>query len=252
MELAVVGRVSKATCSHLCFVYHIMEIASRFLSLALVAVDIQSWILVLLALSFAIRYVIVRRVSTDTWPPPSVHPGDDPEVAEIDKSQKLLRSRMRIVATPFLDSIFEGKVGYGVAVVATLVEFVACLMASALLHRDSDELPSTERKAFVYVAIGCMVGKMVLAGLVVWPIKRGANQAERLAGASSIEEAAIRHDSSDEQPVQTNGSEGDIELGNLGHVRANRIGSAAIWDEKKDEASECGLRTDNLATPPVR
>lgn len=255
MELAVVGSVSKATCSRLCFVYHIMEISSRFLSLALVAVDIQSWILLLLALLFAVRYVIVCRVSTDTGPPPSVQPGDGSQGAGTDKSQKLLRLRMRIVATPFLDSIFEGKRDYEVAVVVTLVEFVGCLIASALRHRDSDELPSTERETFAHAAVGFMVGKMVLAWFVILPLKRGDNKAtveERLAGTGSIEGAAISHVSSEEQPVPTIGSEDALERGDLGRVRSSRIGSAAIWGEKNDEATEGELRTDDLATLPVR
>lgn len=222
IDLAGVGRISKDSYVGLCFVYHVAEIVSRFVSLALVAVAIHERIFLLLAMFFAIRCVILRWVST--WSSPCLQPPvgsqRDRETRRCTTSPRRLleiiygvgvslsdislRVKVRLVATPFLDSILEGERAFKVRLGVTLVEFIACLIASAQLQRDSDALPSTVRLTFAYVAVGSMAAKMFLAWWLILPLKAGtrpAAVAEQGTETSSHEQAVVNRATVGEQPA---------------------------------------------------
>lgn len=166
MKLAVVGSVSKANCFWLCFAYHIMEISSRFLPLALTALAMKTWTFFLLVVMLAVRFFIIRWVCKHNVSSPGAQRSDGSQgdiithgSATCAQRERLtlygawislflmsLRWKMRLVAISFLDSIFERKLAYTFALVITLVEFVACLTASARRSGDSDALPSTAGK----------------------------------------------------------------------------------------------------------
>lgn len=175
-----------------------------------------------------------------------------------------LRLKVRLVATPFLDWIMEGervvKVGLGV----TFVEFVASLIASARIPRDVDAFPSSARAKFAYHAVGAMAAKMILAWWLILPLNAGAskgdaeeppletNQSEEVGMRPvDVQERSVAPNSSgeegkpqvavEERPVATKGIENAIERGNLRRNQSERVGSAAVWGEKDDEATRTKL-----------
>jgi len=66
---------------------------------------------------------------------------------------------------PFLDSVLDGTIAYTAGLLVTLVEFTVCLAIYSFYRHD--DLPSC------VVAIGCMVGKMCLALVAIYPLQEG-------------------------------------------------------------------------------
>ncbi|CAM9822733.1 unnamed protein product [Laminaria digitata] len=85
-----------------------------------------------------------------------------------------LRFRVRLVAMPFLDSIMDGKRAFGFGLVLTLLEFTMCM---AIYHTyNRDDLPTSVRLTLTVLAIGCMLGKMCLAWVAIFPLKEGGKE----------------------------------------------------------------------------
>lgn len=175
ITLAGFGSIRKSTYFGLCFTYHIVEITSRFVSLALLAVAVQPWIFLLfLVARLGVISCIVRWKSSVSFPrmQPSdrSHPTFHPQRvygiiyhAVVSLSCMSYRTKLRLVAIPFIDSILEGEAPYKAALGVTLVEFIACLLASILLARDNIALSAPARKSFAFMAAVTMVVKMALA-----------------------------------------------------------------------------------------
>lgn len=86
------------------------------------------------------------------------------------------RSRVRLVAMPFLDSVTDGTVAFAPGLALTLVEFIACLVIYRLCRHD--DLTSRVRLVLTLVAVRCMVGKMCLALVAIFPLKKDRDGSE--------------------------------------------------------------------------
>lgn len=146
-EMRVFGKVHPRSHVWFCLLYHVLEISSRFVSLAMVFTVIRKWSLLVLLYLWMSRGVIV-------W---------------ASKTSLDFRFRVRLVAMPFMDSIVDGAVAFRRALVWTLLEFVLCL---ALYHAYAqDDLSASARRTLTIVVCSCMVGKMCLAWVAIVPLK---------------------------------------------------------------------------------
>lgn len=96
-----------------------------------------------------------------------------------DTAQKALgdsRFRVRLVAMPFLDSVMDGTVAFASGLTLTLVEFIACLVIYRLYRHD--DLTSRVWLVLTLVAVSCMVGKMCLALVAIFPLKKNRDGSE--------------------------------------------------------------------------
>ncbi|CAM9950409.1 unnamed protein product [Choristocarpus tenellus] len=83
-----------------------------------------------------------------------------------------MRSQLRLVGMPFMDSVFDSSIAFRFALLITLVEFVACLLISNFVSdREDVNVPDKPRRVISTVAIVCMVVKLVMAFLFVVPFK---------------------------------------------------------------------------------
>lgn len=134
--------------SHVDFVYHILEIFNR-----LVCLSMRKWFSWVFVYVWGSRCVIVGVAAKK-----SGHVGWDN------------RSRVRLVAMPFLYSVMDGTAPFAFGLMLTLVEFVACLLVYRVFGHD--DLPSGVRLTLYVVAICCMVSKMFLALVAISPLKK--------------------------------------------------------------------------------
>lgn len=91
------------------------------------------------------------------------------------------RFRVRLIAMPFLDSVMDGTVAFASGLTLSLVEFIACLVGYRL-YRD-DDLTSRVRLVLTLVTVSCMVGKMCLAPVAIFPLKKDRDGSERQGDA---------------------------------------------------------------------
>ncbi|CAB1097623.1 unnamed protein product [Ectocarpus sp. CCAP 1310/34] len=82
----------------------------------------------------------------------------------------------KLVAMPFLDSVMDGTVAFASVLTLTLVEFIACLVIYRLYRND--DLTSRVRLVLTVVAVSCMVGKMCLALVAIFPLIKDRDGSE--------------------------------------------------------------------------
>ena len=147
-----------------CFLYHVLEIVSRFVPLAMVALVVRKWFFLVLPYLWISRCLIV-------W--------------AVDYSGEAMdfRFRVRFVAMPFIDSILDGTRAYGLGLALTLVEFIACMVVYHLF--TNDHLPMNVRCTLTVISSCCMVGKIRLALLAIFPLKENGYGSQRQGGAAA-------------------------------------------------------------------
>ncbi|CAN0486090.1 unnamed protein product, partial [Ectocarpus sp. 8 AP-2014] len=101
------GNVHPRTHVWLCLSYHILEIVSRFVPLAMLALVMRKWFFFVLPYLWVSRYFLIRMAAV--WTRKSTRKTDRARplksVAE--------RVRVKLVAMPFLDSVMDGTVAFG-------------------------------------------------------------------------------------------------------------------------------------------
>lgn len=135
--------------------YQGLEIWSKFFSLALLALVFRGYFLLVLVWLGVSRYFVLH--------------------CSLDEREETLRSRtqLRLVGTPFMDSVMDAPRSYDVACALTTVEFIVCATFGNMFSaNDADQVPQNVRHLLTYVAAVCMAGKLVLGFLVVRPFKR--------------------------------------------------------------------------------
>ena len=160
----------------LCFVYHVLEIGSRFVSLTMLALVLRWWFIFVLPYLWGSRCLIVWITGMKS--------GDQVAHDSARKSLKDFGFRVRLVAMSFLDSGMEGPAAYASGLVLTLAEFIACLMIYRL-YRD-DDLTSSVRLVLYVAAVGCMVGKTCLALVAIFPLIEEDRNGSESIGASTL------------------------------------------------------------------
>ncbi|CAM9376069.1 unnamed protein product, partial [Ectocarpus fasciculatus] len=167
------GNVHSHSHVWLCFVYHVLEIFSRFVSLSMLALVLREWFFLVLPYLWGSRCFIVWMAALKSQ--------DDGGWDAARKTLRSFRFRVRLVAMPFLDSVMDGSVAFASGLALTLVEFIACLA----LYRsyENDDLTSSVRLVLTVVAVGCMVGKMCLALVAIFPLKKDQDDSAVQGGA---------------------------------------------------------------------
>lgn len=160
----------------LCFVYHVLEIVSRFIPLALLALAIRGWFFFVLPDLWVNRCLLVLAAAWKS--------GNLGERDALRKALNDYRFRVRLVAMPFLDSVMDGTVAFGSGLVLTLVEFIVFL--ATYYSRRDDDLPPRVRSFLTVVAIGCMVGKLWLAVVAIFPLKKDRDGSEGRGSAVAV------------------------------------------------------------------
>ncbi len=168
--IRVFGDVHPRSHVWFCFAYHVLEIASRFVSLAMAFTVVGKWFFLVLLYLWVSRAALVWSTKTS-----------------LD-----FRFRVRLVAMPFLDSIVDGVVAFRNALFLTLLEFILCV---ATYHAyTEDDLTVTARRTLTSLVGSCMVGKMCLAWGAIFPLKgdgyspggRGDNLVRDKLGDASV------------------------------------------------------------------
>ncbi|CAM9642738.1 unnamed protein product, partial [Ectocarpus sp. 13 AM-2016] len=157
------GDVHPRTHVWLCLLYHILEIVSRFVPLAMLALVMRKWFFLVLPYMWLSRYAVRKKAAA--WTRKSTR-----ETGRARPLKSLTeRVRVKLVAMPFLDSVMDGTVAFGLGLVVTLVEFIVCLVIYHLYN--DDHLPTNVRLVLTVVALGGVVGKLCLAVLAIFPLR---------------------------------------------------------------------------------
>lgn len=211
-----VGNVHPRRHVWLCFVYHVLEIVSRFVSMSMLALVMRKWFFLVLPYLWGSRCLIVLMAALNA--------GDDVGYDTARKALKDFRFRVRLVAMPFLDSVLDGMVAYTAGLLVTLVEFTACLAIYRFYRHD--DLPSRVGLVLYVVAIGCMVGKMCLALVAIYPLQdvggRGAVVADESvagSGATATKDAGVA--------LATSSASGDTKVEDAVVTDESVVGSGA-------------------------
>ncbi|CAM9213688.1 unnamed protein product [Ectocarpus sp. 8 AP-2014] len=157
------GDVHPRTHVWLCLLYHILEIVSRFVPLAMLALVMRKWFFLVLPYLWVSRYAVRKKAAA--WTRQSTRETDKAR----PRKSVTERVRVKLVAMPFLDSVMDGSVAFGLGLVVTLVEFIVCVVIYHLFNHD--DLPANVRMVLTVVAICCMVGKLCLAALAIFPLR---------------------------------------------------------------------------------
>ena len=180
------GEVHPSSHVWICFLYHILEIVSRFISLVMMLLVIRGWFFLALLYLWTSRGLIVGMAA---W----ITAGHRNFVATLKALD--FRFRVRLVAMPFLDSVMDGTRAFRSALALTLLEFI---ISMGIYHGFvEDNLPASARLTLTCLAGGCMVGKMLLAWVAISPLKedengsgnRGADEARDRASISGASES---------------------------------------------------------------
>lgn len=139
-------------------VYQVLEIGSRFISLAILASVLREYFFLLLVWLLGSRFVILH--------------------CSLGSGQEHLRfrSQLRLVGVPFMDSVMDKRGSYDVGCALTTVEFFVCLIVGNTLSTDyTGQAPDDVRRAWSSVAAVCMVGKLLLGCAIVRPFKESVS-----------------------------------------------------------------------------
>ncbi|CAM9316116.1 unnamed protein product [Ectocarpus sp. 8 AP-2014] len=148
--------------------YQVLEVAARFISLALLALVWRAYFFLALLWLWGSRALILRRLLAE-------------------EHGLRVRSHFRLVGMPFMDSVMDVLETYDVGCALTTVEFVFCLTIGNIFStNEGGQLPADIGRVWTYVAVVCMAGKLGLGYLIVRPFKRvvrfGAEQEEQTSG----------------------------------------------------------------------
>lgn len=135
--------------------YQLLEIGSRFLSLALLALVLRAYFFLVLL------WFVISRSSILCF-----------SLGRVEHRQ--FRSQLiRVVGMPFMDSVMDALISYDAACALTTVEFVACVAVNFFVYTNEvGQVPDHVRLDSINVAVGLMAGKLVLGFLIVRPFKR--------------------------------------------------------------------------------
>ena len=134
--------------------YQVLEVGSRFISLALLALVVRAYFFLVLVWLWASRSLVLR--------------------LSLGQRQELrFRSQVRLVGMPFMDSVMDALKSYDAGCALTTVEFLAFLAVGNILYTNEEgQAPDNVRRVWTYVAVVSMVGKLILGYLIVRPFKR--------------------------------------------------------------------------------
>ena len=199
LVLKGLGRIHPRNHVWLCFVYHVFEIVSRFVSLAMLLLVLRGWFF------FVLPYLWISRVLlvwTAAW--------IEVRHGSLDAAHKALdfRFRVRLVAMPFLDSIVDGTVARGSALALTFVEFVLCVTIYRLYTRD--DVSSTARQTLTLLASGCMVGKVLMALVVISSLQLKGYRSGRASFIDEAGSAAAAVDGFEVESTEVSRAEGGM------------------------------------------
>lgn len=135
--------------------YQWLEIGSRIISLALLALVVRAYFFLVLSWLWISRSIILRH---------SLGEGEE---------HLRYRSQLRLVGMPFMDSIMDALKSYDAGCALTTVEFVIFVAISNYFYENEEgKAPHSVGRVWTYVAAVCMVGKLAIGFLVVRPFKR--------------------------------------------------------------------------------
>ncbi|CAM9896354.1 unnamed protein product [Ectocarpus sp. 4 AP-2014] len=148
--------------------YQVLEVAARFISLALLALVWRVYFFLALLWLWGSRAYVLRRLL-------------------VEDDVLRVRSQFRLVGMPFMDSVMDVLEAYDVGCALTTVEFVFCLTIGNMFNTNEvGQLPANIGRVWTYVAVVCMAGKLSLGYLIVRPFKRvvrfGTEQEEQTSG----------------------------------------------------------------------
>ena len=136
--------------------YQWLEIGSRIISLALLALVVRAWYIFAVFLwLWSSRTFILRH---------SLGEGEE---------RLIYRSQLRLVGVPFMDSIMDARKSYDAGCALTTVEFVTFVAISNHFYENEEgKVPDDNlNRVWTSVAAMCMAVKLVLGMLVVRPFK---------------------------------------------------------------------------------
>ncbi|CAN0257943.1 unnamed protein product [Ectocarpus sp. 6 AP-2014] len=233
------GWVHPRTHVWFCFLYHVLEIVSRFVPLTMIALVLRKWFFLVLPYLWISRCLVV-------W-----------AAAYSGEATMGFRFRVRIVAMPFIDSILDGTRAFGAGLVLTLVEFVACIVTYHLF--SSDHLPSHARWTLTIISICCMVCKMRLALLAIIPLKaneRGLQSqgAAAAQGADDVPGGGTDKHSTGTRVIGLDGREVDVD-----ELETAECGTPACSEETPSQPITSAMTTSAsergdakvVASPPA-
>lgn len=183
-------------------VYQVLEIGARFISLALLALVLRAYFFLVLLWLLISRYVILQ--------------------CSLGRGQEHLRfrSQLRLVGMPFMDSVMDKADSYVLGCAFTTIEFLVCLtIGNTFSTNHAGHAPDHVRRAWSYVAVVCMAGKLFLGCVIVRPFKGsvgfGYGQAQKEQAPSG--------------PNAGDGRNGDVEQGEVSRVAERR--SARVQED---------------------
>lgn len=175
--------------------YQVLEIGARFISLALLALVLRAYFLLVLLWLLISRFVILQ--------------------CSLGQGQETLRFRaqLRLVGMPFMDSIMDKAGSYVLGCALTTIEFLVCLtIGNTSSTNHAGHAPDHIRLTWSAVALVCMAGKLYLGCVIVRPFKRsvgfGYGQAQKEQASSSLDTG--------------DGGNGDVEQGEVSRVAESR------------------------------
>lgn len=177
----------------LCFVYHILEIASRFIPLSLLALVMRSWFALVLIWLWLSRCLLLLGIIWRSTPKENF-------VEAIREMAASFRFRVRVVAMPFLDSIIDNRTVFGCGLILTSVEFAIFMFVYHVYPREH-ELTPNERMAITVAAVCCLAGKTAFALAVITPLKVAVISLD--GGSSDVEQGVVNGGGEDEPKIKT-------------------------------------------------
>lgn len=211
------------------FLYQFVEIGSRFISLALLALVVRAYFFLVLLWLWVSRWVILRL---------SLGKGDE---------RLRVRSQLRLVGMPFMDSVMDAKNSYDAGCILTAVEFLACVTIGNFIYKNEEgEAPRNVRRVWTFIAVAFMAGKLILGFLIVRPFKRvvgfglGDEQKEETQGSERLGRSDVGN-----RDVESRGSSRRSVRELAGPER--RWGSRVHEDRFSSAPGEQGTRTPSLA-----
>lgn len=201
------------------FVYQVLEIVSRFISLALLALVLRAYFFLVLVWLWGSRFVIIR------W-----------SLGSQQNEPLYLRSQLRLVGMPFMDSVMDSVDSYGVGVVLTAAEFLICVLIGNLVStNEPGQMPDNARQTLTYAAVVCMAGKLVFGCLVIRPFKR--NVPFGYGGSDEARSLEIVEQGN----VDVTGAR--VDDGSA--VNQERAGQQVLGEEREDNVDGIGARIDD-------
>ncbi|CAB1098500.1 unnamed protein product [Ectocarpus sp. CCAP 1310/34] len=178
LNLGCLGKMHPQTQVWVCFLYHIVEVVSRFIPLAFLILLTRPWFIGVLVYFWLSQAALVGWMAWQT----------DDRRSRLNAARdefSSLRFKVRVVAMPFLDSIISQEEAFVVGLWLTDLEFV---VYTTLYHvYPSDEVASHDQLVFTIIAAICLL----LARLVMMSLKK------EVAVCTNSDEASKREEIND-------------------------------------------------------